>query len=227
MVPKMWDQPLWEGVWPYVDPWDSVCLRTASTHWNVQGKYCPHGELFFLLLKKEPTVVLSELIEFGQGISAETVKACALIGLHMLAEEIALRSDSDPSPDLGACGGMAAQKKKFWRSNGVEWAGSEATSSLEYHEHNVGNLALEVVGQNWSSEVISFLRRLGGWAGGIKLPLVNGPFMPRNEGCVLGELRVAGSPSFAVFRLAGWVHGGRGRDGRDGRIHHAQLPARA
>ena len=21
-----------EGVWPYSDPWDSVCLRTASTH---------------------------------------------------------------------------------------------------------------------------------------------------------------------------------------------------
>ena len=27
--------------------------------------------------------------------------------------------------------------------------------SLEYHEHDVGNLALEVVGQDWSSEVMS------------------------------------------------------------------------
>ena len=40
-------------------------------------------------------------------------------------------------------------------------AGSEGTSSLEQHEHNVGNLALEVVGQNWSSEVISVF--LEGW----------------------------------------------------------------
>ena len=52
---------------------------------------------------------------------------------------------------------------------------------VEYYEHNVGNLALEVVGQNWSSEVISVFGRLGGRAGGIKLPLDNGPFMSRNE----------------------------------------------
>ena len=47
---------------------------------------------------------------------------------------------------------MAAQKKSpMWSNNGVEWAGSEGTSSfLEYYEHNVGNLAVEVVGQNWS-----------------------------------------------------------------------------
>ena len=76
MVPKMRDKPLWESVWPYLDPWDSVRLRTASTHWNVPGKYGPHGELFFFLLKKEP-MVLSELVEFGPCFSAETVKSCA------------------------------------------------------------------------------------------------------------------------------------------------------
>ena len=64
MVPKMWDKPLWEGVWLSLDPWDSVRLRPASTHWNVPKKYGPHGELFFFPLKKEP-LVLSELIEFG------------------------------------------------------------------------------------------------------------------------------------------------------------------
>ena len=84
----------------YVEPWDSVRLRTASTHWNAPRKYGPHGELFFFLLKKEP-MVLSELTEFGPCFSAETVKACTLIGLHMMAEENSLRSDSDSSPDLG------------------------------------------------------------------------------------------------------------------------------
>ena len=64
MVPKMLDRWLWEGVWIYLDPWDSVRLRTASTHWNVPRKHGPHGELFFFLQKKEPTV-LSELVEFG------------------------------------------------------------------------------------------------------------------------------------------------------------------
>ena len=46
-------------------------------------------------------------------------------------------------------------KSPVWGSNSVEWAGSEAASSLEQYEHNVGNLAVEVVGRNWSSEVIS------------------------------------------------------------------------
>ena len=64
MVPKMWDNPLWESVWLYLVPWDSVCLRTASTHWNVPKKYGPHGELNFVLLKKEP-MVLSEFVEVG------------------------------------------------------------------------------------------------------------------------------------------------------------------
>ena len=87
-----------ESVWPCVDPWNSVRLRTASTHWNVPEKHGPHGELFFFLLKKEP-MVLSELVEFVPCIPAEAVKACALIGLHMMAEESALRSNSGSSPD--------------------------------------------------------------------------------------------------------------------------------
>ena len=87
--------PLWEEVlWPFLDAWDSVRLRTASTQWNVPGRYGPHGELFFFLLKKEPGV-FSELVRFGPSISAERVKACALIGLHMMAEETSWRSDSD------------------------------------------------------------------------------------------------------------------------------------
>ena len=94
MVPKMWSKPLWEGVWLCLDPWDSVRLRTASTHWDVPRKYG-----FFFLLKIEP-MVLSELVEFGPCVSADTVKACALIGVHIMAEENALRSDGD-SLELG------------------------------------------------------------------------------------------------------------------------------
>ena len=77
MVPKMWDKPGWEGVSPYLDPWDSVRLCTASTLWIVPKKYGPHGELFFFLLTKEPMVV-SESVEFGPCVSAETVKNVCL-----------------------------------------------------------------------------------------------------------------------------------------------------
>ena len=41
MVPKVW-----EGVWLDLDPWDSVRLRTASTHWNVPKKYGPLSSSF-------------------------------------------------------------------------------------------------------------------------------------------------------------------------------------
>ena len=38
---KMWDGPWWEGVWPFLDPWDVVGLRTAASVWNVPKKYGP------------------------------------------------------------------------------------------------------------------------------------------------------------------------------------------
>ena len=47
--------------------------------------------------------------------------------------------------------------------------------------------ALEVIEQDWSSEVGSALSRgLGARASGTELPHGNGPSLPRNEGCVLG-----------------------------------------
>ena len=78
-------------------PWDSVRLRTASTCWSVPGKYGPHGELFFFLIKKEP-VVASD-VSSNSFVPAETLKACALIGLQFLAEEAG--SHGSESPDLG------------------------------------------------------------------------------------------------------------------------------
>ena len=46
-------------------------------------------------------MVFSELVEFGPCLSAETVKTCVLLDLHMMAEENALRSDRDSSPYQG------------------------------------------------------------------------------------------------------------------------------
>ena len=84
-----------------------------------------------------------------------------------MAEESALRSDSDSSPDLGDKWRYGCPKSPVRGSGGDDWAGSEGTSSLEDYEHNVDNLALEVVGQNLSSEVVSlFSQRIGssdGW----------------------------------------------------------------
>ena len=131
MVPEMWNKVLRESVWRSLDPWDSVRLRTASTHWNVSGKYGPHGELFFFfLLKKEPTVI-SELVEFGPCVSAETVIACASIGVHMMAEENALWLGSDLSPDIGEFWRNGCTKSPEWISSGPT---SEAGDAFEFYE---------------------------------------------------------------------------------------------
>ena len=100
ILQKMWEGPFCEGVWPCVDPWDSVRLRTACTYWNVAGKYGPHGELFFFLVKKEP--VASNELPSNPFVSADTLKACALIGLHLLAAEGEAGSGGRQPPDFGS-----------------------------------------------------------------------------------------------------------------------------
>ena len=73
-------------------------LRTASTHWNVAGKYGPHGEVFFFLIQQE-SVASNEVLP-NPSVSAETLKACALIGLHLVAAEGEVGSSGSQSPDL-------------------------------------------------------------------------------------------------------------------------------
>ena len=77
----------------FLDASDSVRLRATSTQWNVPGRYGPYGELFFFLLKTWP-MVIRELVRFLPSIPVESVKACALVGLHMMDEENSWQSDS-------------------------------------------------------------------------------------------------------------------------------------
>ena len=102
----------------------------------------------FFFLKKEP-VVLSELIDSGPCFPAVTVKACALIGAHMTAEENALRSDSDLSPGsgdmwkYGLCGAATSGRElRMLRLSSIR----STTSTISLWKP---------FGQNWSSEVIS------------------------------------------------------------------------
>ena len=151
--PKMWEGPFWKGVWPHLDPWDSLRLRTASTHWNVPVKYGPHGEHFFFLIKKEQVVASNEVLQIPF-VSAETLKACALIGLHLLAagED---GSSCSQSPDLGDMWRYGCPKSPDWDGNVELWTESEGTSSSGQCEHNVESLALNVMRQDQSGENIS------------------------------------------------------------------------
>ena len=50
---------------------------------------------------------------------------------------------------------MAARKSPVLSDDGHEGERSEDTSSVECYDHNDDNLAIEVVGQNWTSEMVS------------------------------------------------------------------------
>ena len=141
ILQKMWKRPVWEGVWPCLDPWDSVRLRTTSTHWNVPGKYGPHGEPCFFLIKKEQVVASDEVLP-NPFVSAETVKACALVGLHLLAAE----------GEGGSSGGQACPVGPEWISS---CSASETPFGCDVFEHNNECRAIEVIGQDWSSEVVA------------------------------------------------------------------------
>ena len=132
LIPDLWGKPLWEEVLrPFLDARDSVRLRTASTQWNVPGRYGPHGELFFYLLKKE----LSELVRFGPRIPVETVKACALIGLKMMAEENAWRSNSGSSASSSSsCEDNVGNDAVRHRAT---WGGGEGSIELPHSPGHV------------------------------------------------------------------------------------------
>ena len=86
---KVWEGLCWGGMWPFLDPLDVVGLRTTASIWNVPKKHGPPGELFFFffLVKKE-LVFVREMVDFGHCVPAETLKACALIGLLTIADEV-------------------------------------------------------------------------------------------------------------------------------------------
>ena len=87
---------------------------------NVPKKFGPHGELFLFLLKKEP-MVLTELVEFGPCVSAETVKACALIGLHMRVLKRMPFGRTVIVWTLETCGSLDARRVRFGAARVTKW----------------------------------------------------------------------------------------------------------
>ena len=83
-------------------------------------------------------------------------KACALIGLHLLAADYEVGSSGSYSPDLGDMWRYGYPKTAL---TGMATLGhgrkSEGTSSSEQCELNVGSLALNVMGQDQPGDKVS------------------------------------------------------------------------
>ena len=97
----------------------------------------------------------TKAVPFKPFVSAETLKVCALIGLHLLAADDGAGSSGGQSPDVG----------DMWRYGGTatlrHGLKSDGTSSLEKCEYNVESLALNGVEQDQSGEKNSLF--LEGW----------------------------------------------------------------
>ena len=121
----LWEKPIWEGVWFFLDPMDSVCLRTASMERNVPGKYGPHGELFFFLMQKEPAIV-PDSETFSPFINPD------------------IRTPFFSAPRLAHNGRrrkrwrqMGSPKSPRWESEGKAWSEDEGASTNASREGNV------------------------------------------------------------------------------------------
>ena len=98
LLQNMWVGPCWEGVWLCLDPWDSVRLRTASTLSRCSREVWAAWRALFFFLIKEPVAVSNE-VPYKPFVSAETLKACALVGLYLLAAESEEGSSGSQSSD--------------------------------------------------------------------------------------------------------------------------------
>ena len=131
--------PLWEEVlWPFLDAWDSVRLRTTSTQWNVSGRYGPYGELFFFLLKKEP-MVLRELVRFGPSIRPH-----GELLFFLIQKKPAFVLDSEAFNSFIGDGFLVPELK----------GGSEASDDDQV-DNVMSNEALYVIGLHGSGDKIS------------------------------------------------------------------------
>ena len=216
ILKKMWEGPCWEGVWPHLDPWDVVGLRTTSGVWNVPRKYGPHGELFFFLIKKEPFALTKDSGRFNPSVPAETHKACALIGLHLLAAGGVSGSSGSQSPDLGVVWRYGCPKSPDWDSDGESWSESEGTSSSELCEHKCRKHCSACHRAKLvRRKGVPFPGGLGTCEGGLKLPRCPGYVVPGNAWDLVAGLPLPGEPTVTASEafLSPWT--GCDREERD------------
>ena len=98
---------------------------------------------------------------FGPFVPAETLEACALIGLHLTAAGSESRSSSSCgvfSPELGEIPELSGPRYPLWKEEAY-CSENDSTLSSEVYEHNSECRALEVIGQDCSSEVVAFLSK--------------------------------------------------------------------
>ena len=105
-----------------------------------------------MFLVEKESVAASIDVSSNAFVSAETIKACALIGLQLLAAEGEVGSGGSQYPDLGDMWRQGCPKSLEWVSS---CSAGDTSVGCEVYEHNNECRAVEVIGQDWSSEVVA------------------------------------------------------------------------
>ena len=135
-----------------------VCLRTASVEWNVTGKYGPHGELFFFLVQEELAIAPNIINPDSRTpfFSADVLKKCALIALHVTAKEGRGGESGCHVLGMGDSWKFGCPKSPMWESEGEAWSEDTSVSSCDPREDNECNDALHVIGLYGPGDKVSF-----------------------------------------------------------------------
>ena len=132
---------------------------------------------------------------FEPFVLAKTLKACALVGLHLMAAESESGSSGSKSPHSGDKWRYGCPESPDWDSDG-EWSESEGLSSSDFLEHKVESLALHV---SWQKLVrrrhVPLPGGLGTCEGSFELPRSPGYVVPGNAGGLTVGLPLPGEPT--------------------------------
>ena len=113
--------------------------------------------------------------------SADVLKKCALIALHVIAEEGRVGEDGCHAPGLGDEGKVGCPKSSMLEGEGEAWSEDKSVSSSDSRESSVGNDALHVIGLCGPGGKIPFFPAgVGAGKGGLELPHGPGHAVPGN-----------------------------------------------
>ena len=117
---SLWEKPIWEGVWPNLDPLDSVCSRTGDHGVECAREVWPASRaLFFSLIQKEPATVPG----------CETPFVNADIRTTLFSADVLKKCDCRLAPNCGR------KRRRRWRS--CPWSTVRGEIGLP-KESNVG-----------------------------------------------------------------------------------------
>ena len=107
---------------------------------------------------ERPSAPSSMLTSVPPLFSADVLKKCALIDLHVIAEE-GRDGDGSHVPGLGDDWKMGCPMSPMWESEGEAWSADESLSFSGSREGNVCNDAMHVIGLYGPGAKISLFRQ--------------------------------------------------------------------